>query len=143
MTTYEAGYSDAIERTPRTSEAPDYRLGYLDGLHDRTGTKMSGYRDRTVGGLLFEASLQGDSASWSVTEPSGAIHSGVAIDIEHAIAACEGVARSLNQPSARMSQITASIRQSKPTLDEREVARLANRAVDYIFAFERHGTAGN
>lgn len=136
---YEDGRRDALQRTGARSEDSGYRLGYLDGLFERAqGIQPTGWRDRTIGGLLFEVTASADGIRWCVSEPGGTQHSGSAIDIEHGVAACEGVARQLRHPVTRLSSIDALVRQKAPSLSEEQRRRIVAKTAAEILSRAGH-----
>lgn len=136
---YDLGRRDASHRTAARSEDPDYKLGYLDGLFSRAQRVAStGWRDRTIGGLLFEVTASDAGIRWCVTEPSGTQHSGSAIDVEHGVAACEGVAHRLHHPVARVGSIEAAVRSKAPGTPDHQVRRIVAKTISQIMSRAGH-----
>lgn len=136
---YEDGRRDALHRTGARSEDPGYRLGYLDGLFERAQrVTVENWRDRTIGGLLFEVTAARDGIRWCVTEPAGTQHSGSAVDMEHGVAACEGVARRLGQPVTRLSSIEAMVRRKAPKVGEEQLRRIVAKTASQILSRAGH-----
>ena len=137
--TYEDGHLDAMARKTAASDDPSYKLGYLDGVFERAAKVVEGaFRDRTITGLEFRvvpkaAVLDGEGALWSVMDREGRLVTrGEAIDVEHGVARCEGVAKHLGEPVARLASIERTIRGLHPEMGHPEVQRLAGRVAEYI-----------
>lgn len=128
------GRSDALSRIARRSDDPEYEQAYLDGLFERARTaQVTGFRDRTIDGLVFEVTATADGARWEVTDShTGSLRSGLTTDVETGVAMCEGVARSMGRHVARLSEIRAQIDAIHPAMDERTKARLASMAADKL-----------
>lgn len=141
MPDYDDGRRDAIQRVGSRSEDRDYRLGYLDGLFERANrARVESWRDRTIGGLLFEVTASRDGIRWCVTEPAGTQHSGSAIDMEHGVAACEGVARRLRHPVTRLSSIEAMVRAKAPSISEQQLRRIVAKTASEILSRAGHAS---
>jgi hypothetical protein len=140
-TAAEAGRLDALSRRKASSAHPSYRAGYLDGLFERASQHVAAsFRDRTINGMVIEAIADADGARYWLRDASGRlVTEGTAIDIEMAVAGAEGDLRSLGQPTARLSEITATIRTLDPTLSDDAVQRVATKAAAFMVEFRESG----